>query len=222
MDQICAWVVLIIFAPASIGLGPGLFSSPTVITTLALGFVVTIIIQTSLFSWFSRTQVHGEHPDDHMHSVGYLIQILLGEGRRHSFDVMLWKFERFEDVWNQLQHPNFTNGFKRKYDEHRPVSPLVQWGPIFRDYGLVLRLSRYPVPSPLAYISCTPCLGGWIDKVYQTYKYYQRSQAAAQAYDVLERDGSLAPDAALPPNEYSIQRVEQEVGGFIFFTDMDL
>lgn len=224
VDQICAWVVLIIVALVSIRLGFGLFSSPTAITTLALapGFLMAIFIQTaaSLFIWFSRSQVHGktsdEDVDNHVHPVRYLVENLLGEGRLHSFDVMLWKFGRFEEVWAQLHFPNFTNGFKYEHDEYRPVSPLVSWALIFQDHGLVLRLARYPIPSPLTYICCTPWLGGWIDEVYQTYKYYQRSQAASRAYDALERTGSLASDASPPPDEYSIQRLEREVSGFIF------
>ncbi|KAK3389756.1 hypothetical protein B0H63DRAFT_445924 [Podospora didyma] len=76
---------------------------------------------------------------------------------------------------------------------------------------LLLQLGGYP-----RLCSSSSWLPAWVDEVYQTYRDWQRYEAAAGAYAELENEGKLAADAALLPVEYSVAGLERTSHEFTF------
>ncbi|KAM7187690.1 hypothetical protein V8F33_011074 [Rhypophila sp. PSN 637] len=152
----------------------------------------------------------------HVHPSRDFIQTALGDEARYWFEMSVWELDYFQDTWTYLHEPTLVNGFRYNKDDYDKATPVVDWGGAFQYHGLVVRLSPYPLPVPLGFLVKVPWLGDWANRVFQTYKYMQRELAATRVFDYLERAGALAADAPLPPDEYSIQALEDEVGKYVF------
>ncbi|KAM7205576.1 hypothetical protein V8F33_000902 [Rhypophila sp. PSN 637] len=229
LDQICAWVILVLFAVASVPLGLHILSSSASISTTVIGLITTICIQVAVFIFIRFSQGQASDVkiladlDSHTHPVYYLVDVFAGERWADWLAEAVWKFDCFGLVWRKLRRPYFVNGFR--YDARtrlrEDAPPVVDSESMYRDGIFVVRMSRYPAPllAALSYY-CIPWLGVWIDEAYQTYKYHQRLLAAGYAYYVLERDGSLASGTIVPPviKEYSVRELEKNLkNGVIFY-----
>lgn len=217
-DVLCAWVGIIAFSAVSIPVGLSILISPSIIRAIVF-FIACTMQLLGLGFILSRSPIpitHRDNPKElHPHTLFNVARYL---PRRHleRFDSFTWSACSFIHVWYKLHYPGRINS--HTYDDKSrlfaPLSFLGRVKPTFLEIGwLYLRVVRYPDLFKRVRI---PWVSAWLNEVYQTYRHYQRLQAAAGAIAEMQHFGLLEAHSPAPPIEYSISSLEQETDGFLF------
>lgn len=117
----------------------------------------------------------GRKRDSHYHATGYIAQKLLPSAWYDRLDAKIEDFMDFMDVWRTIHvaGEKFPNIYRYTNPEY-PFKPLswVTTREVVQGGWLMLRLQRYPDLFESPYLA-------WFNKLYHTYRDYQRYQAAS-------------------------------------------
>lgn len=195
LDKIAGFAI--VASLGGVGMLTILFRFGSIGSMSGLLFVFTLAIGTVLLvAPHLQPRLTGE-TYDHYHATPYIARKLLPSA---MYDHLKDKFEdflAFMDIWRTVHVAGEKLPSRYRYTtpdlEFKPIS-FVATRVLLREGWLILRLQRYPNLFEWPRLA-------WLNKLYHTYRDYQRSVAAAQwAFD--EMQGEL--DGAM----YSISELE--------------